>query len=312
MGRFFCRSPRVYELLSHVAVSMRDLKILNAMLVTLRRIVKLRVDGCNGISVARPFLIGTHPIFNRRPPAAFHERKTEIYKFLSIVDSPDVEVTLLKWFIEAPYSMVGVYLEAISKLRFSADLHAQWANAFSSKMSDATPCLNEIMLGFLMRIVRVDHGAIDIDFLVSQLSYFLGEVGDQELGWRAALGTAILELCSFGGEMTEDVIQEILADYPFSQEFGKCEDASVALLAMLNSGKWDELKAAVAVSFTRVVTMSTAKLKKFDVSPQLRADMRDMALIIFREDARIRAAALEALEDKAILVRRFDALFGEA
>jgi phenylpyruvate tautomerase PptA (4-oxalocrotonate tautomerase family) len=106
-------------------------------------------------------------------------------------------------------------------------------------MSAATPFLNEIMLRFVMKIVRYRLPRFTIDI-------FLEEVKDEDIGWRAALGTAILELCVFGAEMDEDVIQEVLSSEPFAAEFGKSHEATVALIQMVNSGHWDEIKAGGA------------------------------------------------------------------
>jgi hypothetical protein len=311
MGRFFRTSSRVYQILSQAAMTIRDSKVLDTLLIALRQCLKVKLPGCDGIELAKTFLSGTHPIFNRKPPAAFHNRKSQIYRFLALVQMPEVERTLLNWFTEAPFPMMGSHLEAISKLTFSTNLYALWVKTFTRKMANSTPYLNEIMLGFVMKIIRIDHSSIDIDFLVSQLTYFLEEVNDEELGWRAALGTAILELCAFGAEMDEDVIQEVLSSYPFAAHFGKTREATVAMIVMVNSGQWDEIKAAVAVSFTQALTMSMTSLKDHDIGIELRNEMLEMTTTIFNEDQRIRKGALEAFKGKSIRVKRFAALFGE-
>jgi translation initiation factor IF-1 len=177
-------------------------------------------------------------------------------------------------------------------------------------MANSAPYLNEIMLGFVMKIIRMDHSTIDIDFLVSHLMYYLEEVSDEELGWRAALGAAILELCALGAEMDEDVIQEVLSSYPFAAHFGKTQEATVALITMVNSGEWDEIKAAVAVSFTQALTMSAECLDDHDIGAELRSEMIEMTVRIFEDDRVVRKAALESLNGKSIRVKRFAALFG--
>jgi hypothetical protein len=311
IGRFFCRNPRVYYALSKVAASIRDSKVLDTVLVALRQCLKAGVPDCDGVALARLFLSGAHPIFNRKPPAAFHNRKSQIYRFLSRVRIPEVEETLMHWFESAPFPMMGSHLEAISKLTLSPALYARWVNIFTRKMANSTPFLNEIMLGFVMKIVKDDQSTIDIDFLVSQLTYFLEEVADEELGWRDALGTAILELCALGAEMDEEVIKEVLSGYPFAAEFGKTRRATIALIAMVNSGEWDDIRAAVAVSFAQVLTMSRAQLSDHDVGSELHAAMLEMTEQIFGQDRLIRTAARDALDGKAVRVRRFAALFGE-
>jgi hypothetical protein len=111
MGRFFCTTPRVYEILSQAAMTTRDSKILDTLLAALRQCLKAKIPGCDGIELAKTFLSGAHPIFNRKPPAAFHNRKSQIYRFLALVQIPEVERTLLNWFTEAPFPMMGSDLE---------------------------------------------------------------------------------------------------------------------------------------------------------------------------------------------------------
>jgi hypothetical protein len=59
---------------------------------------------------------------------------------------------------------------------------------------------------------------------------------------------------------------------------------------------WVDHAAAVAVSFACVLMMSLAKLKS-STSPEIGAEMKDTPLRIFREDARMREAALEGHAD---------------
>jgi hypothetical protein len=117
------------------------------------------------IELAQIFLSGSHPVFNRKPPAAFHIRDSQIYRFLSLVPIPDVERTILTCFTTCPFAMMGNYLEAISKLNFNPCLYGQWGKTLKTKMSAAIPFLNEIMLGFVMTIVRYRLPRFTIDIL---------------------------------------------------------------------------------------------------------------------------------------------------
>jgi hypothetical protein len=309
MGKYHLKRTAIYDALIQPAFSLRDPPVLNQLLFTLRKIVKLQIPKCDGKDLAKTFVSGSHPVFNRRPVAAFGDTESQIFRFVAVAHLPESESSLLKWFNDAPFPMISRYLEAISNLKFASKHHREWVSVFSRRISNATAHQKEIMLGFILRIVRVDHTICDIDFLVSQLLYLLEEAEDSEHGWTTAISSAILELSALGAEMDEDVVKDILADYPFDPQFGHCGEASRAIVTMIDSGNWIDLAPAAALCFSEVLCYSVQKLKEYGLTSELRDDMRRVAGQIFESNPELKKLTLQSLGDKSIVLKRFHAVF---
>ena len=151
-------------------------------------------------------LSGAHPIFKRRPPSAFTDTETLVYTFLASVKCDGVEDTLLEWFDEAPAPMLGVYLVAFEKLQLNPKNHSKWAKLFNKKMLRASPHLQEIMVEFVLRLIRQDKASMDIHIFISQLLYLWNTTDDSEDALKAALAAGMFELVSMGAELDAGVI----------------------------------------------------------------------------------------------------------
>jgi hypothetical protein len=288
MGRFLIDRSEVFDILSNFSLRIQDSSVLNAFLETCRRFVKA---GCDG----------------RRLAAAFNDRSTKIYRFLAAVKSPDIAPILTRWFSDAPSGMISAYVAAMSKVEFTRQSAAVWVQVLSRRMLSAGSYQKEVMIGLIMEVIREDQSVIDIDIFVSQLLMFLEN--ETDLGLRAALGCGILELCSLGAEMDDDVIEEILAEYPWEPGFGKCEIATRALMKMMNMDVWNAVRPAVALCFCQMLTRSWKKQGEYGIDENLRSDMRSVVVDVFSGNEKIKVLTRGHLKESAIVLKRFDWLF---
>ena len=307
MGCSLVKEAKIFEILCNSAKTIRDTKILNIVLKTLRKFLKEH-EGLDAMPLAKLFISETHPVFNRRPASAFSDTDTQIYAFLTAVNSDEIEPTLLRWFTDAPFPMISRYLGALDKLEMTPKYYAEWAKVLSRKLMNTSVFLKEIILGFIMKILEKDKTALDLDFFASQLLCLWNKSEEDDPGWRAALGTGILEVCAMGGEMDDDVFEDILSDYPFDVLYGKCEPASVALVKMMDSGNWEYLNVPVALCFAQMLTMSVQKLKTYQLTEATRKDMIRTVRKIFKENPTIERMSKDQLGSNKMLLKRLEVL----
>ena len=252
MGKYLVAEKKAYDILMKAAMTIKDHSVFNKFLKTLTKFVKHN-KSCDGVSLAKSLLSGAHPIFKHRPPSAFTDTETLVYTFLASVKCDGVEDTLLEWFDEAPTPMLGVYLVAFEKLKLNPKNHAKWAKLFNKKMLRASPHLQEIMVEFVLRLIREDKASMDIHIFISQLLYLWNTTDDSEDALKAALASGMFELVSMGAELDAGVIDELLEFYPFGSSYGRCEGATVTLMKLVSSGKWESIHSKVALGFASVL-----------------------------------------------------------
>ena len=307
MGCSLVKQTKPFELLRDTAMKVRNTNSLNVILKSLRKFLKEH-EGLDPLPLANLFLTERHPVFNRKPASAFSDTNTQIYTFLTAVESDRVEPTLLKWFTEAPFPMISCYLVALEKLKMTKEYYAGWAKTLSQRMMNTSIYLQEIILGFILNILHKDKTALDLDFFASQLVCLWNKCEDEEPSWQAAVGTAILEVCAMGAEMDDDIVEDILADYPFDALYGNCEVASEALVEMMDSGKWEYISAPVALCFMQVLTMSVQKMKKYKLTENTRKEMTRVVRQIFAENPAIERMSRDQLGANETLLKRFEVL----
>jgi hypothetical protein len=232
-------------------------------------------------------LNGSHPIFNRRPQSLFADKDTELYAFLKAASAryparlPTITNAVLGWFAESPSFMLPSFLGII---KYFIEVHSLPRDSSSSVASQLlcsitgqSEGLDEVLLGILLMLVAEFPDALDRDRLVSQLAVLWQETSSDEIsGWRAQLGTGILELCAAGAEMDDEVVLDVLGDFPPNPLFGKTASMVIAICGLVNdtAGKWVGVMHAAAQCLVDGLMLKQEDLVEHTIEPELYENMK--------------------------------------
>lgn len=303
------------DLLCQDALIATEPVSLNSLLRAIKHLMEV-AQSEKVLKLLESFLDGNHPIFRRRNPAIFVDRDTQILSFLvkccsySPERSPLIVEVLIRRVHEAPISMLVVYLKAINKFEsISQPLSSNFAKFLARSMDGSTPTIDEIVLDSLMKLVRNDQKVYNIDILASQMTYYWERMED-EGGWRAAVGTTLLELAGYGAQIEDDLIVDVLADYPFSSQIGRCEIASKGIVKIMDNKNRNNSGIApiVARCLADVLTLSIQKMRELELTETTRNEMKSVLKKIFDANPQIKNEIAKAFEQPERLKQRFQAL----
>jgi hypothetical protein len=272
----------IYQTIAGLAIGSHNREVFNGMLEALRKILKVNaIPETETAPLLSAILSGAHPIFERKPPALFTDKDTQIYGFLKSVAlryehrAAEICNVVLRWLRDAPLSMLPVFLELVeflvNKKVVQGDAAKELASFLVARISGQKDNLDEILVGIIVMLLKNDPTVLDKDTFVSRLLLYWQETREDELsGWRAQVASGILDLCALGAEMDEDVVVEILGDYPGEPVFGKCNDMSRALIALTEdqSGKWTQILPAAAQSLTAVLVLTKDEIQQLQLEPE--------------------------------------------
>lgn len=303
------------DLLCQEALVATDPVALNSLLRAIKHLMAV-AQSDKVVKLLDSFLDGSHPIFRRKNPALFVDRDTQILSFLvkCCNYSPNRASIIIEILIqrihEVPISMFVVYLKAINKFDIvPKPLSANLAKLLARSMDGSTPTIDEIVLDSLMKLVRNDQTVYNIDILASQMIYYWDRMED-EGGWRAAVGTAILELTGYGAQVDDDLLIDILADYPFTAQIGRCELASKDLVSIMDNKNRNNAGIApiVARCLADVLTLSIQKMRDLELTETTRNEMKRVLKKIFDQNPKIKNEISKGFEQPERLKQRFQAL----
>ncbi|OHT08706.1 hypothetical protein TRFO_04778 [Tritrichomonas foetus] len=297
-----------------IALGTSDPQGLNSLLRAIKNLMSVAKSD-NILKLLDSLLDGTHPVYKRKNPSVFVDRNTQIFKFIRAACSyiPSREGVALEILIhrihEVPISMFVVYLNSIVKYdTIPPNLAADLAKLLARSMDGSTPTIDEAVLDGLMKLVRNDKNVYNIDILASQMGYYWERM-DDEGGWRAAVGTTLLELTGMGAEVEDDIINDILADYPFAGQIGRCEIGSKALVAIMDSSrKNNAIAPIVAKCLADVLTLSIQKMRELELTETTRNEMKRVLKKIFAQNKAIQTEIAKAFEEPERLKQRFQSL----
>lgn len=303
------------DLLCEDALHTTDPSALNSLLRAIKNLMTVATSP-KVLDLLESLLTGAHPIYRRKDPANFVDRETQILKFFVRCCSyepsraPMIIEILVRRIHDVPISMFVVYLRAINKFdSIPTPLASDLARLLARSMDGSTPTIDENVLDTIMKLIRNDKTVYNIDILASQMSYYWDNMKD-EGGWRAAVGTAILELAGLGAEVDNDIIVDVLADYPFSTQIGRCENASKGLVAIMNNTTRNntEIAPIVAKCLADVLTLSVPKMRDLELTETTRNEMKRVLKAIFDHNTAIRDEIAKAYQEPERLHQRFQTL----
>ncbi|OHT06616.1 hypothetical protein TRFO_25286 [Tritrichomonas foetus] len=312
----------IFEILSKTAATTKDIESLNALLNALRKIIKnYKVEESNVLPLLRLFISGAHPIFERRPPSMFTDKSTKLYSYLTEVCDrynnliPEIAPSVIQWFTDAPLFMYGVMLQTVTYLVGVKAIQNEDAKTlmkvFISRMSGQKADVDEVILGNILMLLKQDSTLTDIQNLFEQLKDYWKDTKEDELsGWRAQVGSAILVMCSLGADADAELVEDILSDYPFDPEFGKCEEMSEAIVKMFDNPekKWEKLNGSFAKIFSDVLLLPKEKFEEHAISPEIVTDMKRVLKTIIRSSSIIEREITKGFGKNRQLQNRFKAL----
>lgn len=260
---------KLYHLLASVALEVRDCVVFNALLNALRKILKsYEVPEDETLPLYTSILTGAHPIFNRRPPSIFTDKQTKIFSYLLAVairypsQVERIAPAIVSWLTKAPPFMVSSYLELIEHLveqkAVKGDAASQTVRILLNHIGLQRGTLEEVVAGIVMMIMKQDPNAVDKNELIAQFCEFWKKPNKKDSkGWRAQVGTGILELVALGATAEDDVINEIIATYPPDEEFGQADNMSLAIITILDdtTEKWNQVLPAAIRAFVNVLML---------------------------------------------------------
>lgn len=317
-----------YSIIAAASLKYTDHLHLNSSLDALRKILKkFKINQSNVMPLVTSLLNGTHPVYDRKPPSTFVDRDTRIFRFLEqvIISFPatikDVQPIILQWTEETPYTMLSNFLTILDYLvdndSITGEVASHTAHVLVSRLSSNKDSVDEILLGITMKLVRKDQSVYDKDQLIARLSNSWAETTNEEVtGWRAALAAAILELGAMGAEMTDDVMLEILGDYPCEPEFGKTEimSRSLVLLVDRDSEKeetqknWQGILPAIAKSLADVLLLTKEQQAEHALEKETVANMKRVLRSIIAANRSIEREITKQFNKNRQLLNRFNAL----
>jgi hypothetical protein len=315
-------ATRAFRAVADAAVQSRDRELFNALLEALRKLLKAcDIPECEAAPLVQNILSGAHPIFSRRPPSMFTDKDTKLYSFLRgvAIRYPwrlrDIAQTVLQWLLESPSFMLSVFLEVVKYLveekAVAGPVASQVARLLLRAITGSGESMDEVLLGIVIMLVQAEPAALDKDKLVSQLlTYWQESVASEETGWRAQVATGILELCAMGAEMDEDVVVDILAEYPYDYIFGKTNAMSVALCTLMDdpADKWAEIAPAAAQSIVTVLLMKKEELEEHAMEPDTIEAMKRVLKKTFKAKPVIEREIRKGFAKKRPLLNRLDAI----
>jgi hypothetical protein len=250
----------LFRLLAASASATADHSQLDAVLNAARKILKTEAIPEDDVApLLELILSGRHRVFERKLPALFEDKQTAIHGFLKAVAVrfpgrvPAIRAFVLDWFYQCPPYLLASFLEAIAFLAdggfITGEAGTRTAGVLLAGIAPGEDDMNEVLLGNLVTLVKADPTILDKDRLVAALLLYWEDLTkhDHTAGWRAQLGTGILELCALGAELDDDVVHEVLADFPYDARYGKATDLSKAICTMMDdpTGKWNHIAPAV-------------------------------------------------------------------
>lgn len=260
---------QIFNYLYPIALKDTNPKTLNPILEALHTL-NIYADGCDSMPLAESFMSLKHPIYGRKSIAMFNDRKTNIPLYLQSVamrlplETPRIVSVLIQWFDAAPRSMYSVYLDALNSLTVDKENAIRFVNLLNERIRGLSSALDEVMLGIIMKFIRKDQSLLDITAFCDKLVDFWKGFDDQN-GWEASVGSAILELARMGMKVEYDVVEDIMSCYPFDPDYGKCAPLTESIIDMLESEKWTDLVPIVGQCFSDFLTLRITEYLKFDI-----------------------------------------------
>ena len=286
----------ILDILLTIAIQEKSNEILNSLLNAIRKIIKsYPVDKEKILPLLRLLVSGGHPIYDRKPPSMLTDKSTKIYSFLmECCDKysdliPEISYSVIQWFTDSPLFMTRAFIPLVSCIvankTITGDDAKSLIKVFINKMSGSEPDVDELILGNIIMLLQEDSTLYNIQKLTEQLIiYWKDTKGDEISAWRAQVGSGILVMCSLGGDVSKDLVQDILACYPFDEEFGKCREMSEAIVKMFDSPdkKWEEMNPTFAKSFADLLVKPQDKLDEYSLPRELILEMKRVLKTIIR------------------------------
>jgi len=160
----------------------------------------------------------------------------------------------------------------------------------------------------MILLMNVSHDLIDINMFIAQLIIYWKEEMTNNEKWRAALGTAILQLCSLGAEMIEEEIEDVLIDFPFDNNGYRDEAVSQALLRMMDDeNKWKILNPIFAKTISDFLIQRDQFSSKSNITHDTETALFVHLLNIFENSPNIKSILFNhySMMKKNTFVKRF-------
>lgn len=312
----------IFDILSKLAMTTKEGEQLNALLNAIRKIMKnYLVPEEKVLPLLQLLISGAHPVFGRRPPSMYTDKSTKLYSYLTEVcvryEDLREQITpiAISWLSSSPSFMLSVSLQLITYLVTEKVIKADSENAIElikilvNRMGgNQKQDIDEILLGNILILLKDKNQIYDIQKLAEQLKIDWQDTKEDEIsGWRAQVGSAILVLCALGADADKEMIEDILSDYPFTPEFGKCEEMSEALVKMCDNSdnKWENVKPAIAKSITDVLLLPKEQLEQYNIPQPLVVEMKRVLKAIIRSSSIIEREITKSFGKNRPLQNRF-------
>lgn len=281
----------LFQILTRQATEINDCDKLNMILDAIMEMMNnYIIDESLVQPLYKSFMSMKHPIFNGHGFAVFADEKTRILSFLSCYakyyesSRPEVSNTIASWFSLSKFSMMSVFTDVIIEMAENdalCDNYKRFYDILFSNLSSDETLDDARILRAMMNICKFYQGEIDLDILCAHLVNMWYETEETSGSWRTSLGTSILELCSIGADAMTDDIEDVLVDFPFTNDFCCCDIACESLVEIVKDEKFDDLIPSAAKSICDVVINSDAYFCKMGILKDTVARMKEELFKIF-------------------------------
>lgn len=318
----------IFDILSQAAATTKETECLNSLLNAIRKIIKnFKVPEEKVLPLLKLIISGGHPVFDRKPPSMLTDKSTKLYSYLTeICDhyedlKEEIAPIAVYWFRDAPIFMRGVIIQLITYLATEKAIKGDSEEALiliqilSNGMTGQKPDTDEIYLGNILVLLKQNSNLYDVQKLMDQMIIYWKDEktkeNEQAAGWRAQVGSAILVLCSLGANVDKEVVEEALAGYSSSNEFGKCEEMSEAIVKICDDqeDKWKDLKPTIAKTITEVLILPKEKLEEYCIPPNVVTELKRVLKLIIRANSQVEREITKGFGKNRQLQNRFKALF---
>lgn len=318
----------IFDVLSTSAMSTKDTVCLNSLLNAVRKIIKnFKVPEEKVVPLLNLIISGGHPVFERKPPSMFTDKSTKMFSYLTEIcdhyEDLKTEITpiAVAWFRDAPLFMRGTMMQLITYLvtegavKGDSEEAAILMQILTRELNGQKPETDEILLGNILALLKANKDLYDTKRLMAQVHQYWDAVkdteDDQKLAWKAQIASSILVLCSLGCDAEKELVEQALACYTSSDEFGNCEEMSEAIVKMCDDteNKWNDLKPTIAKTITEVMIQPKEKLNEYAIPQNIFTELKRVLKLIIRANSQVEREITKGFGKNRQLQNRFKALF---
>lgn len=314
----------IEELCLHLVSVAKSINIPEQMNYLLQAINKMIEDFSIEFNIYKDLfdslILGTNPVFGGRPQSMYNDKKTCIFEFFSVVISVNESLTqstldaVIEWLSNTTIIMFSPILVFLSEIQNMGHISEKSLNLlqevlFTRVGASKNEEIDSLITGVLVRAILHSSNSIDVNRYIAKF-YLLwkGVLDDEPSQYRSNIALLILLMCSLKGDIEDEVITDILSDFPFDPEFEVNNDVALCLIKMMESGEWSSIEPIVAKSFCDVLLKPDEAIVKLNIEKSTEAHMKNIVKGILLKNKAIEKEITKSFNKNRKLQNRFQKL----